>query len=235
MAAKPIVPGVYQLSLGVVNAFLLASDDGVTVIDTGMPGHAEVILAAVREIGRHHNELRHILVTHCHEDHAGSLAELKERTGATVSMHPVDAAMVRAGKSLRPLHPAPGVINGLIFGMLIRRASDSIAAAQIDREVSDGDELPLAGGLSAVHVPGHCAGQLAFLWPQQGGVLFAADACANAFGLSLSPGYEDLDQGRRSLQKLAGLDFEVACFGHGRPIRTGAAERFRRKWASNSM
>src|SRR5207302_1553049 len=72
-----------------------------------------------------------------------------------------------------------------------------------------------------------CAGQLAFLWPEHGGVLLAADAAASVFGLSLSPMYEDLDEGRRSLAKLASLDFEVACFGHGRPIAGGAAGRFR--------
>ena len=71
---------------------------------------------------------------------------------------------------------------------------------------------------------------MAFLWPEHGGVLIAADAAANVFGLGLSPVYEDLDEGRRSLGKLAGLDFEVACFGHGKPIPSGASRRFAQKW-----
>ena len=52
----------------------------------------------------------------------------------------------------------------------------------------------------------------------------------NVFGLGMSPVYEDLAEGRRSLAKLAGLDFEVAVFGHGKPIVGGAADRFRRKF-----
>ena len=231
MTVRPVVPGLYEIRLGVVNAFLLESDDGLTLVDTGVPGSDGAILKAVRSIGRQPGDVREILVTHCHPDHAGGLAALKRQTGATASMHPVDAAMVREGKALRPLSPAPGLLNAIIFRLLVRSGASVVEPAEVEREVADGEELPVAGGLRAVHVPGHCAGQLAFLWPRHGGVLLAADAAANVFGLDLSPGYEDLEVGRRSLTKLAELDFEVACFGHGRTIHSGASRRFRRKWA----
>ena len=48
----------------------------------------------------------------------------------------------------------------------------------IDHEINDGTELPIAGGLKAIHIPGQCAGQVALLWARRR-VLFAADACAN--------------------------------------------------------
>jgi glyoxylase-like metal-dependent hydrolase (beta-lactamase superfamily II) len=99
---------------------------------------------------------------------------------------------------------------------------------EVEHEVQDGETLP--GSLRAIHVPGHCAGQLAFLWPQHGGVLIAADSAANAFGLALTPMYKDLAEGRRSLAKRAALEFEVACFGHGNSIGSGTARRFGQKW-----
>jgi glyoxylase-like metal-dependent hydrolase (beta-lactamase superfamily II) len=43
--------------------------------------------------------------------------------------------------------------------------------------------------------------------------------------------YEDLEEGKRSLRKLAALDFDAAVFGHGSPIKSGAAQRFRRQFA----
>jgi len=101
----------------------------------------------------------------------------------------------------------------------------------IDREIDDGTELPIAGGLKAIHVPGHCAGQLAFLWPRRR-VLFAADACSNMMGLGYSLGYEDFALGQRALSKLAAFDFDVALFGHGSPITNGAAQKFRQTFAS---
>ena len=87
---------------------------------------------------------------------------------------------------------------------------------------------PIAGGLAAVHVPGHCAGQVALLW--RGEMLFAADACANLFGLGGPIGYEDRGQGERDQRRLAGLDFRIACFGHGKAILHDAVARFRRRW-----
>jgi glyoxylase-like metal-dependent hydrolase (beta-lactamase superfamily II) len=120
-----------------------------------------------------------------------------------------------------------------LFGLVISSlaflgGSRQIEAAPIEHEANDGDIL--AGSLRAIHTPGHCAGQLAFLWPQQGGVLITADAASNVFGLRLSPVYEDLELGRRSLSKLAALDFEVAVFGHGKPILSGASKQFGQKW-----
>jgi glyoxylase-like metal-dependent hydrolase (beta-lactamase superfamily II) len=231
MAAKVVVPGLWEVSLGFVNAYLLETGDGLTVIDTGVAGSGEKILEAVRATGRAPADVRNILVTHCHYDHAGGLAELKRLTGAPATMHPDDAAMVRAGETLRLLTPAPGLITGMVGRLILRFATTSIEAADVEHEVRGGETLPIAGGLQVVHAPGHCKGQLVFLWPQHGGVLIAADAAANVFGLALSPVYEDLAEGERSLARLASLEFEVACFGHGRPIRGGASERFRQKWS----
>lgn len=228
MVATPVVPGLWEVKIRFVNAFLVDTGEGLALIDTGIAGSGPVIVEALRSIGRRPGDIRHILVTHCHSDHAGSLAELKRLTGAPATMHPVDAAMVREGRALRPLTPAPGLFNALICRFLLPGAPAEVEPAAIEHEANDGDTL--AGGLRAIHVPGHCAGQLALLWPEHGGVLIAADAAANAFGLAPSPMYEDLGEGLRSLAKLAAERFEVAVFGHGKPIASGASGRFARRW-----
>jgi glyoxylase-like metal-dependent hydrolase (beta-lactamase superfamily II) len=230
MRAKQIVPGIHLVSLGFVNAYLLEGDDGLTLIDSGMPGSAPKILDAVRSLGKQAADVRHIVLTHCHRDHTGSLAALKQATGARAFMHPLDAALVRRGEAARPVKRAPGLMAALVVRMMMRGGSPRIEPAEIEHEIDDGAVLGFAGGLRAVHAPGHCAGQLAFLWPHRGGVLIAADACAAVFGLGLSVIYEDLELGRRSLGRLAALDFEVAVFGHGSPITSGATRRFREKW-----
>ena len=234
MTAKQLVPGLYTIPLGPVNAFLIDSD-GLTLIDTGYAKNAEQILEAVQSIGRQPGDIKHILVTHCHPDHAGSLARLKQVAGAPAYMHPADAAIVRTGKVPPHLKPAPGLINNILFRVLIGFGPAEYGAAEIEHEVRDGDELAIAGGIRAIHVPGHCAGQLAFLWPEHGGVLFAADAASNMLGFGYSVGYEDVEEGRRSLAKIAALDFEIACFAHGKPILQGASSRFRQKWATPAV
>mgnify|MGYP000049352272 CR=1 FL=1 len=66
-APELVVPGVYQISLGFVNAFLLESDDGLILIDTGIPGSADKILGAISALGKQPADIHQILVTHLHE------------------------------------------------------------------------------------------------------------------------------------------------------------------------
>lgn len=229
-ANRIVVEGLWQINLGAVNAFLI--DDGeLTLIDTGVPDSAGKIVAAVESLGKKLADVRHILVTHCHPDHAGSLAAIKRRTTAPAYMHATDAAMVRNGEGKRPMTPAPGLLRPLMYNLFVARSSGKIEACAVEHEINDGTDLPIAGGLKALHVPGHCAGQLAFLWPRRR-VLFVADAASNMPNFGLSLGYENLQEGLRSLAKLAALDFDIVCFGHGNAISRQASAKFRQKWGA---
>jgi|SRR5712692_3293227 len=223
MAVQKVVEGVHRVTpIPGVNTYLVDAG-GLTLIDTAINSSAGAILAAIEKIGRRPADVQRIVVTHCHPDHYGSLAELKRRTGAPAVMHPLDAAEVRKGTTGRRMSfRGPLTVFNGIFAR-----PPSTQPAEVEQEVTDGQELP--GGLRVVHAPGHSDGHIALLWPQRG-VLFAGDACWHLTRLALLPFYVDLEEGRRSLARLAGLDFEVACFGHGRPITAGASERFRRKW-----
>jgi len=227
MTVHTVLPDLHQIELGRVNAFLLRGQDGLILIDAGFPGDDAPILDAIHEIGHTPTDVRHILLTHAHVDHTGGLAALKEETGAVTWMHPRDAELVRAGQAVRPYSVTPGLLNRLLYWVFVRGNPTTIAPAPIDRDVPGNNEIPVAGGLRAIHVPGHSAGHLAFLWPEHGGVLFAGDVAANAMGLGLSIIHEDLGEARRSLRKLSRYAFDVAVFGHGGPIRQRAAERFR--------
>jgi glyoxylase-like metal-dependent hydrolase (beta-lactamase superfamily II) len=104
MRPKELLPGLFTLSSRrMVNLFWIIDGNSVTLIDTGFKGSAEAILQGIAACGRRPEEVRDILVTHCHRDHAGSLAPLKSSAGATTYMHPLDAAMVRQGQTMRPV------------------------------------------------------------------------------------------------------------------------------------
>jgi glyoxylase-like metal-dependent hydrolase (beta-lactamase superfamily II) len=224
-----IVEGLWQLSLGAVNVFLLDQGE-LTLIDTGLPKSESKIVEAIESIGRKPADLKHILVTHCHPDHAGSLAALKRITGTPAYMHRDDAVQVRIGEGKRPMKAAPGLMKKLFYQLFVAHNDGRYEPSVVDREINGGTELPIGGGITAIHVPGHCLGQLAFLWPRQR-LLFVADACSNMPSLGYSLGYEDLELGRASLRKLAALDFDVAVFGHGKAITSGASHKFRSTWA----
>jgi len=99
----------------------------------------------------------------------------------------------------------------------------------IDQPLSDGEILPIAGGIEVIHTPGHCAGHVALLW-RPGRMLFAGDVCTNLMGLGDPVGFESLEEGRASQRKLASLSFDAAGFGHGKPIARNASAQFRYKW-----
>ncbi|PSQ95562.1 MAG: hypothetical protein BRD55_10005 [Bacteroidetes bacterium SW_9_63_38] len=141
-------------------------------------------------------------------------------------MHPTDAALVERGQASRDWSITPHPFQHVLYWLFVHGVPDTIPATTVDREVTDGDVIPVAGGLKVVHVPGHCAGQMALVWPN-GGVLFAADAALSLLGRPLrSVVYEDREQGRDDLRRLGTLDVETAVFGHGTPITKNAAERF---------
>ena len=224
------MPGVHAIPLGFVNAFLVEDGRELTLIDTGVPGSGTKIVAAVEQLGHRPRDVRRILVTHLHADHTGGLAVVKTLTGAEAWMHPADAELVARGVAARPMGGGPGLL-GLTAGAFMRRRPEPrVHPAPIENLIEEGAEVP-GCGLRAIHVPGHAAGQLAFHRPGDGGILFAADAAANLLGrVRLSVVYEDLGQGRRDAARLAGLDFEVACFGHGPALVGGASRKFKKRW-----
>ncbi|GGK34543.1 MBL fold metallo-hydrolase [Deinococcus malanensis] len=224
-----LVPGLHQLSLGIVNVFLLEHDSSLVLIDTGVAGSEDVILNAVRTLGHTPTDVHHIIVTHFHPDHSGSLAALKVVTGARVYMHPLDAVLVQEGRwRERPMTAAPGL--EAIFERVVAAPQSFPHTAQVDEHLTPGETLPFAGGLTVVAAPGHSAGQVALWWPKHGGVLFAADAMGNTQGLHDPILFEDLELGRATQRALAALEFEVATFGHGDAIRQGAAQLIRQHW-----
>ena len=233
MATEQILPGVYRIGLGYVNAFLIAGEDAV-LIDSGLPNRRETILKALAQAGRKPEDLKHIAITHDHVDHTGSVAALVQSTGAKVYIHPLDAPVLRGDQPQRGPNQEL-FVNRLLGGIVNRLALPALEPAEVDQEVSDGDELPVAGGMKVIHAPGHTPGSVAFLKTGDGGVLFAGDAAGNVFGrlgppVGLLGGLftQDMAQARESFRKLAALEFDVACFGHGRVLKDKAHAAFRR-------
>lgn len=226
MAVKQLADDLYLVP-GLVNSYLVRTSDGLMLLDTGFPGSTRKILDSVREIGRTPSDVRHIVLTHCHPDHIGNAAALKRETGATVWAHPVDAPLIEAGTTgRRPMSASPGLRNRILV-RLLGGSVKQVEPTKVDRLLEDGDSPSFAPDMTAIHVPGHCAGQIALLWRRHGGVLFTADACINRRGLKLPIATEDQPLALDSLARLAKYDFDKVCVMHGSPILGGGGEAFR--------
>ena len=228
MKITPVLPDLYMLP-GMVNVYLIKELDGYALIDTGFPKSADQLLKAMETVGVAPSQIRHIVLTHAHPDHIGSAAALKKATGAVVYAHADDAPIIQGETGFRKAVAAPGLRNRIMVAIL-SRVGTKFEPTTVDHLIADGDAFPFDPGLKAIHIPGHCAGQIALLWDRDGGVLFTADACINRGGMRLTAAVEDLEETQRSLAKLAGLTFKYACFGHGSPLLVDADKAFRKAW-----
>ncbi|WP_267382878.1 MULTISPECIES: MBL fold metallo-hydrolase [unclassified Sphingomonas] len=229
MALQTIVKDAYLIPMGQVNAVLLDGGDELTLVDAGFPGKEQLVFDAIAELGREASDLRHLVFTHHHPDHIGSGAAIVRATGARTYMHPLDVPIAEAGGPFRPMVPGSGLLPRLLYFVVGLQKPAPIEPVKIDQTVADGETLPIAGGLRVIATPGHCAGQVAYLW-RGTRLLVAGDFATNLAGLGDPLGFEDKAEGRRSQRKIAGLDFDAIAFGHGKPITSGASGRVRRKW-----
>jgi glyoxylase-like metal-dependent hydrolase (beta-lactamase superfamily II) len=224
MSGDEVVQGVVRIGLGYVNAFVIAASEPI-LVDCGTPKAGPRVRRAL-EGAAGPTPLRHVLVTHHHVDHVGPLAELGG-DGVMVWAHGLDARVIRG--NVPPPRPASRSALDKVGVKLVERLGPKAKPARVDREVSDGEQIPIGDGFIAYHTPGHTAGHLSFLMPSKR-VLFVGDAAANMFG-KLGPPFglysEDHDAVRASIAKIAELDFDVACFGHGRVLKGGACAKFR--------
>lgn len=222
---------VYWIDTGSVNVYLCRDDDGLTLIDTGMPRKADFIVHVIERFGFAPADVRRILLTHADVDHAGSLAALLARTGAAAYAGAASAACVAEGRGPRHL---PWLMQTL--GDPFTRF-DKLPAATFTI-FRDGDTLPVLGGLLALATPGHSPDHFSFYAPGRG-VLFAGDALNGRRGrVRRSPPIMtgDEEAANRSARRLLALDPTVVACGHGAPLilddpglRAAAFDDLRRK------
>jgi glyoxylase-like metal-dependent hydrolase (beta-lactamase superfamily II) len=224
MAVKRVIKGVHIVPMGMANAFLIEGNDGLALIDAGFPGKEAAVFGAIRGLGRSPNQLKHLIFTHGHPDHIGSAAAIVRGAGAKTYMHPLDIPMAESGGPFRSMKPAPGLL-GQVLCRLFFDPEERLEPVAIDQ--------PLAAAAHRwrrrSYSHWHCAGQVALLW-HPGRMLFAGDVGTNLMGLGDPVGFENLEEGRASQRKLAGLSFDAAGFGHGASIARDASTRFRNKW-----
>ena len=200
------------------NVYLLVDDD-LTLVDTGFSGRADLILEQIEELGYSPSDVKRIIITHHHADHTGGLAALKRATQAEVIAHPADAPYIDGTL------PQPGPVRPQWLSKLLAHFSWLLATEPVvvDTLVNDGDELPILGGIKILHTPGHTPGSIC-LYLQSKDLLIAGDLLAHRFGLRLpSKSFTvDIAQEIQSVKRVASLEFDIICFGHGLPIMRNA-------------
>jgi len=152
-----------------VNCYFVREDDGLTLIDTGIPGNAPKILAAARDLGQ---PIRRIVLTHAHGDHLGALDALHQLLPeAEVLVSARDTRFLAGDMTLDADEPQTKL-----------RGAYQTIATRPSRMLADGDRI---GSLQVISTPGHTPGHIALFDPRDG-TLIAGDAFQTHVGVAVS-------------------------------------------------
>lgn len=152
---RPIEPyrvagGVYQVGVKGIASYLIATPDGHILIDGGFEETAPIILANIRKLGFQPTDVKHLVITHAHNDHAGGLAGLKAATGAQLLALAAERRGLEEGR-----HDGEFNYEDVRFTPI-----------RVDRIIRDGETIRLGGvALTAHWTPGHSRGCTSFTLP----------------------------------------------------------------------
>ncbi len=197
-----VIKGIRSVSLGFVKAFLIESGNKLVLVDTGSkPDDSQIILGQVKNLGKGPKDVELCIITHRHGDHVGSLKALKDACGFKVASYKDEAQSIET---------ATGVA--------------------VDLKLNDKERLPQAGGIVAIHIPGHTQGNISLYLPEKkvvvaGDTIFADDQS----NLACPPAKycEDVDMAAKEIKRLLDLDFDALFVAHGKDVPDGAKAKVR--------
>lgn len=213
-----IMPKVHLIPDVIANPYLIIEPDGLTLLDTGLPGSHKKILRYIDERGYGAKDLARIILTHSDIDHVGGLAALKRASGARVYASATEASAIASGKPSRRIRPVH--FGRRVFMALVGRFFKA-APVKVDEILAEGQSLPLLGGLQVLSTPGHTPGHISLFSPSTG-ILFVGDSIVSRdTGLvgSVPANTWDPDQAAASVRKQAALGASVICSGHGPVVK----------------
>jgi glyoxylase-like metal-dependent hydrolase (beta-lactamase superfamily II) len=232
-----IRPGLWSIpvplpnnSLRYVFVYAFETDAGPYIVDAGWnTDDAYAALdAGLTTAGFGMKDVQGVLVTHIHPDHYGLAGRVREASGAWISLHRADAALIhdrydepadlldRVAVMLRRFGAPADEIEGLQqSAMPVRQLVSSVRP---DRLFEDGDKPPVPGwDLTAIWTPGHSPGHLCF-WEAGNSLMLSGDHVLPRITPNIpfhpQAGEDPLGDYLRSLDKLRGYDSKEVLPAH---------------------
>ena len=203
-----IADNLYYVGTEGISVFLITTPKGHIVIDGAMPGSDKTIEASIKALGFKVSDVKILLNTHAHFDHAAGLAGLKRDTGARMIASAADRKALETGTYL---------------GFEEVKALD-FDPVKVDQVIGDGEKISLGGMVLTAHLtPGHTAGCTTWTFPVkvEGKVRQALLYCSTSVALNRlvnkarGPQYPGIvDDYRKTFIKLKAMKADIFLAPH---------------------
>jgi glyoxylase-like metal-dependent hydrolase (beta-lactamase superfamily II) len=228
-----LADGLHRVGNEIVACYLVADEDGITLIDAGIRGQWRALVSEVTAMGRTLSDIRGVVLTHGDEDHIGFAERLRADYGVPVWIHESDAGRARGERKpstgwgryrLRPL-------LGFLW-YTARRGGLKTTYLKDVRTFTGEETLDLPGRPRIIALPGHSPGSVAVHVPAVD-ALFVGDAMTTRNvltgqeGPGPAPFTDDPTLATSSFASLDGLDVHWLLPGHGSPWEKGVSEAIR--------
>jgi glyoxylase-like metal-dependent hydrolase (beta-lactamase superfamily II) len=189
-------PGISQASDCCV--YLVDAGDELVLIDSGAGESVDRIDKNIRSLGLDSSRIKHLIATHCHIDHIGGLYEMANKYGLKVIAHQLDRAGIEGEND--------DLTAAKMYGVNYMPVKIDITLRGEEETISLGDLK-----FNFVHTPGHTPGSISvYLDTKDGRILFGQDIHGPFSKLWGS----DLEEWKRSMEKLISLNADILCEGH---------------------
>ncbi len=212
----------FQNAPQVIASFLLFGDDGPVLVETGPGSTLPALVSALAGHGVAPGDVRHVLLSHIHLDHAGAAGWWAQQ-GAQIYVHPKGARhLIDPSKLLASAERIYGDRMETLWGEILPAPADRVTA------VEDGEAIDAGGlGFTAIETPGHARHHHVYAL---GEVAFVGDAMgiripgSDWLDLPAPPPEFDLAAWKETLAILKKRGFETIYRTHFGPSDTASSE-----------
>ena len=205
-----IFGNTYFVGTDGLSAILIAGNDGLVLLDGGLEQSAVLIDANIRKLGFKTQDVKLIVNSHGHYDHAGGIAALQRASRATVAASPSGRRALERGENTTD-DPQYG------FG----KEANGFPPVENVREIYDNEVLRVGNiAITAIFTPGHTPGSTTWTWKACEGLKCYDMVYADSISAVAAPGFkftaepERVNLFRRSISRLAELPCDIVVSTH---------------------
>ncbi|WP_411375139.1 MBL fold metallo-hydrolase [Arthrobacter sp. MPF02] len=234
MITANVADGVHLITHAHVNCYVLEDDDGLTLVDAGLPSMWSMLLQVLAEVGRRPDEIKALVLTHGHFDHVGFALRAHQEWNVPVMVHPGDSYLAAHPYRYKPqrnrfAYPFTHPRSLPLLGQMAAAGALAVKGVSTTQPLRAGEALPVPGRPTAVHTPGHTDGHCILNLPGRntvlsGDALVTLDPYTGRKGPQIvaSAATNDTALALASLEALAATGAATVLSGHGEPWTQGA-------------